>query len=506
MMRLWNVRVFGLVLTGLLCGAVGARAAAADPNAAAKAAASAKPAAEDPNKPETIVVARIGDYTINKAQLLERVAMAVAPQREKEGEPNQVVKVPEVLDRMLAEKAMMIEGRKLGYLEHKDIKPQIDRYRMRNLIGLMLEDYVRDNLNVTDAEIQAQQKTDPNLTVEQAKRRVQNAKVNPLLDQFYAQLLEKHQVKKLPENFTKASQAHQRLLTQPVKRDKNIFWITGPQIEEELTPEEKTLVLATYDTKSFTLTDWLNVLNEMAPPGRPKNLDRVEGVNAFTDRALQGPVLMAEAIARGYDKNAKHLESMRPVEDNNLMGKLLSDKLGNQPEPNESVVQAYYEKHKDRFGTFASMTIDQIWCKDLATAQEVRKKLAAGAAFDAVKKEMSLRQEDPHDVWPTSECIFWDDLRKAEPNTVVGPVKGFFEQMLIKWRVVKVLGKKPAVPPESYEKVKNGVKEACMMDRSAALQRDLEKQMLAKYPHEVYADKIKDIDPLAVSTDSAPAR
>ena len=39
-----------------------------------------------------------------------------------------------------------------------------------------------------------------------------------------------------------------------------------------------------------------------------------------------------------------------------------------------------------------------------------------------------------------------------------------------------------------------------------AIQRDFRTQMLAKYPHEVYSNKIKDIDPLEVSTDSTPAR
>jgi hypothetical protein len=507
MKRLWNVTVTGLVLAGFLYGASGTRAATAEPNAAAqKKPEQTKPAVEDPNKPETVIVARIGEYTVNKAQLEGRLAQEVMPQREYEGEPNRVVTVQGVLDQMIAEKAMVIEGRKLGYLDHKDIKPQIDRVRQRSLIQLMLEDYVRDNLAVTDAEVQAQQKTDPNLTAEQAKVRVQRVKVNPLLDQFYAKLLEKYKVKKLSENFAKVSQIHQRLLTQPAKRDKNIYWITGPQIEEELTPEEKGLVLATFEGGRLTLTDWLGVLNDMVPPSRPKNLDTVEGVDKFTDQALQGPVLMAEAIARGYDKNAKHLETMRAVEENNLMGKVLGDKLSNIPEPNESQIKAYFEKHAARFGSPASMKIDQIWCKDLAAAQEIKKQLAGGAAFETIKKEQSLRKDEPaHDTWPTSEGIFWDDLRKAEPNTVVGPVKGFFDPR-IKWRVVKVLEKKPAVSTPYSDSMKDRVKEAEMTDRMLTMRRDFEKQMLAKYPHEVSAAKIKDIDPLEVSADSAPTR
>ena len=227
----------------------------------------------------------------------------------------------------------------------------------------------------------------------------------------------------------------------------------------------------------------------------------------FTDQALTGPVLMAEAIARGYDKNPKYLETMRTVEDQNLLGKLVSDKLSNLPEPNDSQIKAYYDKHPTRFGASAMMKIDQIWCKDLATAQEVRKKLAEGASFEALKKDLSLRKDEPiQDIYPPSERTFWDDLRKAEPNTVVGPVKGFFQPPQIRWRVVKVLAKKPAVIAPYVDSIKNNVIDAAMTDRVMAIQRDFHKQMLAKYPHEVYSDKIKDMDPLEVSTDSAPAR
>ena len=175
-----------------------------------------------------------------------------------------------VLDQMLAEKAIMMEGRTLGLLNHKDVKPQIDRARLTTLIRLMVEDYVRDNVQVTDAEAEAQRKADPNLTAEQAKTRVLRTKANPILDQFYNQLLEKHKVKKLPENFAKAGQIYQRLLTQPVKREKNIFWITGQQIEEELTPEEKGLVLATFATGRVTMTDWLYGINEIGRPAAPR--------------------------------------------------------------------------------------------------------------------------------------------------------------------------------------------------------------------------------------------
>jgi hypothetical protein len=491
---------------GLLGRAGGAFAAAAAPTPTPPPApAPNKPVAEDPNKPETIIVARIGDYTITKAQLKEQVAQEALPQRE--SEPNRVVRVPDVLDEMLAERAMMIEGRKNGLLDNKDIRPFLQRTRRDNLITLMLRDYVTENIVVTDADVQEMQKTDPNLTPERARMMVQRKKADPVLNQFYAGLLTKFKVQKVKENFQKVAQIHQRLLTQPAKsRGQGVSWITATQIEEELTKEEKDLPLATFEGGRLPLTEWLLALDSMIPPNRPKNLDTAEGVDKFTDFALQGPVLMAEAVARGYDKNPKHIEYMRAVEDNQLFNKVLGDKCGNIPEPNDSEVKPYFDKNPSRFSVGASIKIDQIWCKDLATAQKVKEKLLGGAPFEAVKNEQSLRKEEPvHDTWPPSEGIFWEDLRKGEPNSIVGPVKGFFDPR-IKWRIVKVLDKKPAVARPYSDEIKNNVKEAIMNDRIMKIRRDFEKEILAKYPHEVYAEKIKDIDPLEVSPDDSPVR
>jgi hypothetical protein len=478
-----------LVLTGVIalvgCRRPPAQTSPADPNA----------------------VAKIGDYTITLKDLKDRVAREILPQPQFESEPNRVVTVPGVLDQMLAEKAMMIEGRKNNLLNDKNIRTYLQRVRRDNLIRSMLGDYVRDNLVVTDAEVQAQQKADPNLTPERAKMAVQRKNADPLLNQFYAGLLTKFKVQKVKENFPRASQIHQRLLTRPAKpRGENVTWITGPQIDDELTKEEKELTIATFEGGRLTMEEWLRALDDMIPPSRPRDLNTADGVDKFTDVALQGPILVAEAVARGYDKNPKHLEYMRLVEDNQLLNKVLTDNCPDLRDPNDAAVKLFFERNKGLFAAPASTKIDQIWCKDLATAQKVKEKLLGGASFETVKNELSLRKEEPaHEVWSPNEGAFWGDLAKAEPNSIVGPIKGFFDPR-IKWRVVKVIEKKPAAPKAYSDEIKMVVKNAMFAEHSAKTRRDFEKRILAKYPHEIYAEKIKDIDPLEVSLDDSPAR
>jgi hypothetical protein len=499
--------VFLLVLIGSLSRPSGIFAAET-PASPAETLAKVQAPSQDASDPTKIVVATIGDYTITLAELKERLAQAVMPPRPEEGEPNRVVTTEGVLDQMIAEKAMMTEGRKLGYLNDKIVHSAVERFRTEQLVRLMLIDYVQQNLVVTDAEIQEQQKADPNLAPERAKAQVQMKKVNQLVEQFYAQLLEKYKVQKVKENFQKAAQIHQRLLNQPAKpRERGIYWITRTQIDNELTQEEKDLVLATYEGGRLTLADWFEALNDIVPPRRKSlGLDTAEGVEKFTDLALRPPILTAESVARGYDKNEKYLENLRSYEDNQLLNKVLSDKLRSPFEPNDEQIRAYFDGHQAQFAKPTMMKVDQIWCKDLATAQKVKELLTGGASFDQTKEQYSLRKEEQaRDISRFSEGVFWDDIRAAEPNDVVGPVKGFYDPK-IKWRIVKVLEKTPGEMFPFSDTIKNRVKWTMAAEHREAIRRAYEKDLLAKYPHEINVERIKDIDPFAVSTEETTDR
>jgi hypothetical protein len=54
--------------------------------------------------------------------------------------------------------------------------------------------------------------------------------------------------------------------------------------------------------------------------------------------------------------------------------------------------------------------------------------------------------------------------------------------------------------------MKDRVKEAEMTDRTTLKQQAFQKEILMQYPHEVYAEKIKGMDPLEASTDAIAVR
>ncbi|OHB82800.1 MAG: hypothetical protein A2Z38_10305, partial [Planctomycetes bacterium RBG_19FT_COMBO_48_8] len=408
---------------------------------------------------QPIVVAKISDYIINKKELEQRVKNEIFPYGyDQSNEQAGIIDVSETLLEMIAEKAMIMEGRKLGYLQDEEISASIDRFKNGRLAGMVWMQYAKsreDELNITQEEIDNQIKANPKLKPTQANKLLQNQKANKLIEKYYGQLCEKFHWKKQSENFSKVVQVHDRLLNQSKNRKQ--WWILNDQVKDEVTPEEKDIVLATYDGGKITLKDWLYALVQFSSPNRPKDLNTEKGVEAFLDRISKAPVLVAEAKSLGLDKDKDYLKQLRDREDMNLLGKVMTEKVKDVNEPTEEQIVQYFEKNEEKFGTPKTLKIDQIWCENLEIANKVKSELDGGKDFDAVKSEYSLqKQSKPFNCYPGSEGIFFADLWKGEPNQIVGPTKGFYGEG-IKWRIVKILEKKPAEIKEYSANMKDGV-------------------------------------------------
>jgi len=442
-----------------------------------------------------VVVAKIGEFEITKDELLQRLLQEIRPHSEEYTAPQKPVTAEAVLLNLIAEKAMMMEGRKLGSLNDPILLSYIERQKKQKLGSMVVLDHVRKNLSVSEAEIDEMMKSDPNLPRERASMLVQQAKGRALLEQFYKDLLAKFHLKQVKENFAKASEIHERLLHKPAKTRKEP-WILNSQARDELTKEEKGIVLATYDGGEVTLRDWIETLCEMAPPRRPQDLDTVEGVERLLDRTLRSAMLVAEAKSRGYDKDPEYVREIKDLEDQQILYSVQNEKIKNIPEPNEAQIKAFYEKNKEWFAEGPFLKVDPIWCKDLATAREVREKLGGGADFHAMKDTYSLQKNiEPYRIYRGGEGPFWDELWKGEPNQVVGPVKGFYETGLV-WRIVKILEKTPAQVRPYAEQLQNTVKWAMLGEQRKVILDLYGKELREKCKYELYADGIKDIDPL----------
>ena len=444
------------------------------------------------------IVALISDYIITKDELEEELIRELQPydyggysQRSEPPDAN------EVLTRMVAEKAMIMEGRRNGVLETEMIFNAVKQFRDRQLVNQLMQGQVAGRLTVSEAEIAEKMKADPKLDRAGAEQTVKRAKTNTIMSTYYDELYKKSDVKKATGNFSKAAEIHQRLLLRPIaKRD--VGFIRNSQIKNELTEAEKNIVMATFNGGKVTLKDWFETINEIAPPYRPRDLNTQAGVDRLLERALRTPVLVAEAIRLRLDENEALKKQVREYEDRNLLGDA-RQRVGKEvSDPNAVLIKAYFDEHKDEFRQGQKLKVDQIWCAQLKAAQAVKAELDEGKDFASVKQAYSLDKESKiSDIYPGTEAYFWPELWKGDPNSVVGPVKGMYRNEF-KWRVVKILEKHLGTIPEFSEKSADRVKRTMQSKERPAALEQYHKELLKKYTHKIYADRIKDINPLDI--------
>ena len=97
----------------------------------------------------------------------------------------------------------------------------------------------------------------------------------------------------------------------------------------------------------------------------------------------------------------------------------------------------------------------------------------------------------------SSEGMFFKDLWNGEPNEVVGPVKGFHAGG-VKWRIVKILEKKPGTVTEYSVDIKKNIELKMLEKQRNATLEKYRQELLEKYSYEIYAERIRDIDPLDI--------
>jgi hypothetical protein len=456
-----------------------------------------KPTAVEAKQEETEpnLVAKIGDYTIKKEELEKRLMEELHPKPYEFGSETETPDAKAVLMKMIAEKAMVMEARGQNYLEEETTKAAVKKFKEPRLVNLMLTTYLQGKITVTDSEIDEQIKSDPKLDRERAKATLTRAKSGKLIEQYYNELYIKFHVQKLSDNFFKAAQIHQRLLYYP-KEPRKVGFIRISQIKNDLTPEEKNFVLATYDNGKITLKDWFDALCEIAPPSRPRDLSTSKGVEQLLDRSLKMPIFVYEAELLGFDKDENLLKQVKDYEDNILLNKARREKIKDITGPiDEEKIVAYFNKNKEVFDT---LNIDQIWCQDLQTAQKAKSELDNGKDFESVRQTYSLQKKSyPFDTTLSSEGMFFKDLWASEPNEVVGPIKGFYGNE-IKWRIVKILEKKPGTIKEYSDDMKRNIEIRMLEEQRNTVLDKYRKDLLEKYSYEIYADRIRDIDPLDI--------
>jgi len=454
--------------------------------------------AVSPGEKDSAIVARIAYYTITRGELEKRLMNELYPYDfDYYDENTEPADARKVLLKMLAEKAMIIEARAQGYPEKEEIKTSVSRFSDRKLVNMLLQNYIEGKINVTEDEITKVMQANSKLDRERAKATVERAKANALLDQYYKQIYTRSGVKKLSQNYPRVVQIHERLLLHP-KQARKMNFIRTSQIKDELSDQERNIVLAQYNSGKVTLQDWFVALCDIVPPRRPRNLNTPKGVDELLERALRMPLMVSEAKSLGLDRDKDFIKEVKDYEDRRLLSEVVSAKRKEITEPTTEQILAYFAKKKESFGTPKSLKINLIWCQNLETAKQAKAALESGKDFEEVRKQYSLEKEGkPFTIHPASEGLFWKDLWAGEPNQIIGPVKGFYRQG-ISWRVVKILEKTPGKEQPYSSNMEQQVKNRMMSEQNEILIDAYGQELLKKYPYQLFPDVMKDINPLDI--------
>ena len=435
------------------------------------------------------VVGEIDGYAITRGELETRLMKETRSERDSDRVAAAFVDAETLLLKMLGEKAMIIEGRKGDLLEQSST---LKEFYEQQMVQLLFSTELSRRVKVTESEIDEKLKSNPKLDRARARSMLQASKRRNAAEQYFDELSEKLHVKKLRYNFPKVAQAHQRLLHRP-QSERKVFWIRHSQMEGELTEQEKNTPLVTFDGGQVTLMDWFERLNMIPPLKRPKDLGTVEGVERLLDGALEMPVFVAEARLRGLDKDPNFLKQIAPREERIILGEARRKLFAGISNPTEEEIRDYFNRNRQKFRTADELRIDQIWCENLEAARKVKSELDGGKDFGSVKQEHSLKKgEKPSNATASREGVFFRILWAAEPNDIVGPIKGFYKEEF-RWRVVRILEKKPG-RMQGYDKVARKVKSRFRRERRDAKLAEYRKKLLVKYPYKIYREKIKDLD------------
>ena len=438
------------------------------------------------------VVGRIGDHTISVEELRNRIMMELKPAdlggRDTDGKP---VRAKEVLKTMLAETAMSMEGRTLGLLRQDRVYSMIRQRANRAIVNKLLQHHLKENLKITQQELQEKRQANPDADPEKIVRQIQVQKSKELLDTYYEQIMDKFHAKKVEEHMAEAGQIYRRLLLNP-KQDRKVAFVRRTQIDTDLTAEERELVLATYEGGDITLQDLLTRICETAPPSRPGNLHTAQGIEQYVDQIMKMPLLVAEAKSLGLDQDPEIQKNIRQMEDSRLLGEMRRVKSSQVPQPDANEIREYFDKNKGEFRR-RQIKINEIWTEERAEAEKAKELLEEGKDFEQVKQEYTLNKEfGPRTVSLSSEGVLWERLWSSDPDTVVGPIRGFFQDAL-KWRLVKILEKDPGEVPEFDESTASKVKWHILRERTNEALKRFQNELLEKYSYEIYEDRLEGV-------------
>lgn len=254
-----------------------------------------------------------------------------------------------------------------------------------------------------------------------------------------------------------------------------------PRVEKEPTPEEiegtvlasangRIITLESFNARIQAYNDEIQASRDIPDSVKPDYLIKtVEDKKRLLDGMVERELLVAEAIARGLDKDKELLEAVKALKEQLLFARLIELEK-TKAELDTGEVEDYYNLYKDAFAIPEERKVSIIVVPGEARAKEILISLLQGSDFAALARANSTDESAPGggDIGfivrklpfpqPEKKMMFQKfeevafSLELNKPSTIFKGPQGFY---IIKVTEIKEARQMPL--PEVYEDIQQGL-------------------------------------------------
>ncbi|MBN2414861.1 peptidylprolyl isomerase [bacterium] len=151
--------------------------------------------------------------------------------------------------------------------------------------------------------------------------------------------------------------------------------------------------LATLSFKDFTVSEFMEKIAEFSPYGR-MTVTNGDQLKLYLNNWILTLTLLKNARDNGIDKDKEFLKRYTQAKRAYLVSEYTNDEIIGDIDASEEAVRAFYEAQKDSLYSIPeTRTVREIYSKDQARINELRKKIMNGASFAAVAGEYTERPD-----------------------------------------------------------------------------------------------------------------
>jgi len=320
--------------------------------------------------------------------------------------------------------------------------------------------------------------------------KVENQKRENRVKEYFAQLRKK-------VGFALNPQAYQVLVSKSQEVPPDTIGLRRPAdlVEmDKFTPEERDMPLFTYQDGVITLDKFAEQYNGIPQAYRPRLQEQDKLIETAFGSVVQG-LLVDVAKKQNLEKSDEFNKQWTGLKEAEMAKKMTSDVILKGVGISEDEIKSYYDRHLDRFTVQPQVTVREILVKSEKEADDLLKKLRAGADFSKLAQENTIRTyakgsggllgSFPRTRYPE----IFDATENMKVGSLGGPIKINDRQFGEVYSVIKLEGRTEG-GQQPLDEVKDRVTTMARREKDQTVLKNWLQNARSHYKIDIYDDVI----------------